>query len=218
MAAEDLFGYVYALLSCRGYVERFWDELETPGPRVPITRDAALFGDVVELGRTLLNLHSFGQRIPELGRGVSPGRARLERPIGPSLPDEFAYHPDHHALGVGTGWIAPVAEELWDYGVSGLRVVQSWLRYRMREPTGRARTSGSGLDRIRPERWTRELDDELLELLWVLERTLELEPRQRELLEEVCDGATVSATELPTPAEQERQAPSLPRDAPSEDD
>src|SRR5690349_9535772 len=39
--AEDLFAYCYALLATPAYVERHWDELTIPGPRVPVTKDGA---------------------------------------------------------------------------------------------------------------------------------------------------------------------------------
>jgi len=209
VAGEDLFAYAYAMLSSRAYTDRFWDELERAGPRLPITRDGALFGQVAELGRRLINLHTFGERLPQYGRGVNPGQARLEVQIGPAMPEELAYDPDDQALRVGPGQVAPVDPGVWEYEVSGLRVLRSWLRYRLREPAGRARSSRSPLDRIRPTEWTSELDDALLEVVWVLERTLALEGEQRDLLEAVWAGQTVRAHELPAPTEVERSAPAL---------
>jgi predicted helicase len=41
VSAEDLGAYVYALLGGQSYTHRFWNELETAGPRVPITKDPA---------------------------------------------------------------------------------------------------------------------------------------------------------------------------------
>jgi hypothetical protein len=210
VAAEDLFAYVYALLSARGYVDRFWDELETPGPRVPISRDAALFFETVELGRELINLHTFGTRFLQHGRGVNPARARILEPIGPEMPEEFEYDEADRSLRIGRGQLEPVPPEVWDFEVSGLRVLRSWLRYRLREPVGRAKSSKSPLDRLRPERWTQALDQELLELVWVLERTVALEERQGALLEEVNSGLTVRADELPAPSAAEREPPPVP--------
>ena len=43
VSAEDLFAYAYGMLAQPAYVERFWDELEMPPPRLPITKDAELF-------------------------------------------------------------------------------------------------------------------------------------------------------------------------------
>ena len=54
------------------YVRRFWDELTIPGPRLPVTKEAALFNQAVELGRRLLWLHTYGERLTPPGH--KPGR------------------------------------------------------------------------------------------------------------------------------------------------
>jgi hypothetical protein len=48
-SAEDLAAYVYALLGGQSYTFRLWNELGTPGPRVPVTKDAKVFEDAVKL-------------------------------------------------------------------------------------------------------------------------------------------------------------------------
>lgn len=150
VTAEDLFAYAYAVLSSRAYTERFWHELETPGPRVPLTRDPRLFREAVKLGEKLINLHTFGERLRQHGRGVNPGTARIVGAIGPGMPGSVEYVSDDRTLVVGAGRVAPVGPAVWQYEVSGLRVLRSWLRYRLRDPVGRAKTSESPLDRIRP--------------------------------------------------------------------
>ena len=66
----------------------------------------------------------------------------------------------------------------------------------------------SPLDNIRPESW--DFIEDLLELLWVLERTIELQPVGAGLLEKVCESELFSAAELPTPSATERRAPRKP--------
>jgi len=73
-------------------------------------------------------------------------------------------------------------------------VLQSWLAYRMKEGAGRQ--SGE-LAKIRPERWTPELTEELLELLWLLEGTLAGYPELTALLERVLAGEALTLAELP---------------------
>jgi hypothetical protein len=97
-----------------------------------------------------------------------------------------------------------VAPELWGFEVSGLRVVASWRGYRMRTRKGR---KSSPLDEIRPERWTPAFTEELLELLWVLEHTLAMEPELEALLDEVVRGPCFTSEELPKPSEEERRPP-----------
>ncbi len=91
---------------------------------------------------------------------------------------------------------------VWDYSVSGLQVVKSWLDRRKLDGSG---TKSSPLDKIRPERW--EFSEELLELLWVLEGTLALQPEGEALLDEACSSQLFTKDELPVPSDEERQAP-----------
>ncbi len=74
----------------------------------------------------------------------------------------------------------------------------------MKEAAGR---SSSPLDEIRPERWTGEMTVELLELLWVLEATIEREPELAAFLEGVTAGPIFEAEELPHPSEDEKKPP-----------
>jgi hypothetical protein len=55
----------------------------------------------------------------------------------------------------------------------------------------------SPLDDIRPERWTSQFTTELLELLWVLEATVEGYLEQARLLEALIEGDCFQANELP---------------------
>ena len=209
VTAERLFAYAYGVLAQPAYVERFWDELEQPPPRLPITKDAALFGRVADLGERLLHLHTYGERFTGPGRppGVPHGEARNTKEVPPTpLPEGHSYDPDTRTLHVGDGEFAPVTPEVYGYSVSGLHVVKSWLDRRKRERSGR---KSSPLDDIRPERW--EFAGELLELLWVLEKTVGLQPEGAALLDEVCASELFTADELPTPTDAERQPPGAAR-------
>src|SRR5439155_18256029 len=103
------------------------------------------------------------------------------------------YDPQTGMLEVGDGLIGGVTPPVYGYRVSGFKVVDSWLRYRMKERGGRARRSAtrSLLDEIRPRRW--QFTSELLDLLWVIEGSVELWPELDSFLAEVVDGAAVLA-------------------------
>jgi len=73
---------------------------------------------------------------------------------------------------VGDGGFGPVAPAVWEIEVSGLKVVQSWLGYRMKKRPGK---KSSPFDDTRPERWTARMSDAFLELLWALGSTLVME-------------------------------------------
>jgi predicted helicase len=68
--AEDLISYIAATLAHPAFTARFRNDLSTPGLRVPLTGDGDTFREGAELGRTIIWLHTFGERMtdPEKGR------------------------------------------------------------------------------------------------------------------------------------------------------
>lgn len=127
----------------------------------------------------------------ERGR-IPKGKARCTKTVPgepANYPEKFDYNEPTNTLHVGDGAFAPVEADVYDFEVSGLKVVQSWLGYRMKNPKGR---KSSPLDEITPERWTGQFTTELLELLWILEATIETYPHQARLLNEVTRKATLT--------------------------
>jgi len=194
---EDLAAYVYGVISHPAYTATFAEELEAePGPRVPMTRDAELFDQAVRLGSELLWLHTYGERYGDGRSWPPPFRARVVSAIPhdeEGYPEDFYYDPATKTLKVGAGAIAPVSLAAWEYEISGWRPLGKWLNYRMREPGGR---TSSPLDQIRPRRWTAQFTEELLELIEVLERTVELNRQQAPLLESVLSSPLFTNEEL----------------------
>ncbi|MFZ0459977.1 MAG: type ISP restriction/modification enzyme, partial [Rhodoplanes sp.] len=119
-------------------------------------------------------------------------------------PEDYEYNEEKFEVRVGDGIIGAVAPEIWEFEVSGLKVVQSWLGYRMKKRAGK---KSSPLDNIRPERWTPRMTEEFLELLWVLEATPAMEPPLFAVLDKVVGGECFKESELPTPTPEERKAP-----------
>lgn len=128
---------------------------------------------------------------PALSATSAGGRA--DRCAGPA-----------RTLAVGTGAFAPVSQEAWDFEVSGLRVLRSWLGYRVKSRKGR---KSSPLDDIRPTRWTQT--NELLLVLSIIEHTIEATPQAAALLGQIVDGPLIPASDLPTPTTANRKPPKL---------
>ncbi len=207
---EDFVAYVYGALAQSAFTARYANELETRELRVPITNDAALFEKVRDIGARLLWLHTYGERFVPKGkrRGQVPhGAAKCVKAVPgdpDGYPESFDFTNSTQTLHVGAGEFRPVAREVYEFDVSGLKVVQSWLKYRMKKGAGR---KSSPLDDIRPERWTSQFTTELLELLWVLEATVASYPEQAELLEAVVSGPCFGADELPPVPDDMRKPP-----------
>jgi hypothetical protein len=204
---EDLLAYCYALMASPEYVRRFWDELTIPGLRLPVTKEAALFNQAVELGRRLLWLHTYGERLVPPGHKpgrVPPGKTMCLKGIPETIedyPETFSYEAAEQKLRVGKGVFGPVRQEVWEFSVSGFEVVKSWLAYRMKKGAGK---KSSPLDAIRPEKW--EFDEELLDLLRVLEHTVAMWPDLRKVLEAIVAGELFAAKDFPEPTPVERAA------------
>lgn len=215
---EDLLAYVYAVLA-GDYTERFATELEVPGPRIPLTKDNSLFDKTASLGRRLIWLHTYGERFVPKGekvRALPTGAAKCTVAVPSSsddYPEVFDYDRERKRLTVGKGVFEPVDPHVWDFSVSGLQVVKSWLSYRMKEGAGKR---SSPLDEIRPEAWPASSTEELCRLLWIVEATIALAPQAADLLTDIVDGPVFEAGELPTPTEEERAPPAVDRDEPEQ--
>ena len=169
---------------------------------VPITRDPDLFGRAVDFGRDLLWYHTWGERFGDGSRSTLPAGSATARAPVVSYPDNFRYRPDDQTLEVGTGLFGPVSQEVWDFQVSGLRVLRSWLGYRMAKRKGR---KSSPLDDIRPKTWV--FTDELLRLITILQHTVDITPTAAQLLDEIVNGPLLLATDLPPPHRRRTQTP-----------
>jgi hypothetical protein len=216
ITAETLFAYAYAVLAGADYTTRFARELRTPGPRVPLSASRALFWEAASLGAELLWLHTFGQRFSE-GR---PERVPLDpaidwvRPViemPETLRNDVAYDPESGELRIGDGIVSGVRPGVWAFEVSGMQVVPKWIGYRTRRGAGRAATRPTPLDAIRPTEWHPDWNLELLELLTMLTRTLELQPRGVELLDRILEGPLIAASDLPAPPAHLREPPQVNR-------
>ena len=176
---------------------------------MPLTKDNKTFVRAAKLGRRMIWLHTYAERFQADGqeKEVPKGKATTIKGVSSDpahYPTEFSYDAANQELMVGDGRFGPVAPNVWEFEVSGLMVVQSWLGYRMKKRAGK---KSSPLDDIRPERWAARMSDELLELLWVLEETLAMEPELEKMLDEIVAGVCFIAAELPTPQPEERKAP-----------
>ncbi len=210
--AEDLMAYIAAVAAHPAYTARFQNDLAQPGLRIPLTADGNLFAQAVDLGRAVIWLHTFGERFADAkaGRPAQPPRLPKERapriPAGgaipqdaAAMPDEIGYDPTKQRLLVGAGYIDNVPADVWAYEVSGKHVLTQWFSYRKRgrekPPMGDKRPP-SELCKIQPASWPAEYTTELLNVLHVLGRLVDLEPAQAALLEQIGAGPTISGDDL----------------------
>ena len=204
VVAEDLLAYVYALGGTPAFGNCFNEELaEAAGPiHIPVTADSDLFWQAVTMGRDLLWWHTWGECFAPEGQSRLPEGQAVEVEPVEGMPDDFDYDPESQTLTVGTGAFVPVSQAAWDFEVSGLRVLRSWLGNRMKNRKGR---KSSPLDDIRPTNWTQS--KELLLVLSIIEHTIEVTPKAAAHLDQIVKGPLIPATDLPTPTPANRKPP-----------
>ncbi|MFL0411135.1 type ISP restriction/modification enzyme [Microbacterium paludicola] len=207
VTVERLFAYTFGVLAGADYRDRYVHGLQTPGPRVPVTADPDLFERMAAHGKKLIWLQTFGERY---GEGKIP-TSGIEWETQPTrLPDgkaDLVYDAHTQALRVADGTLVGVPMDVWRFSVSGMDVIPKWLGYRMVKPAGRAASSTSPLDHIRPSAWVPEWSTELIEIVAALKETLAMLPGGVALLDDIAAGPLVSADELPAPPAALRQPP-----------
>jgi len=212
VSPTDLMAYIASIVAHPNYTLRFQPDLSTPGLRIPITADAELFERAVALGKTVVWLHTFGERMVDSKAGRPAQPPRLSSDLRPSIPkageisthpskmpDTMSYDAAKKRLIVGSGYIENVSQSVWDYEVSGKQVLLQWFSYRKanrERPIIGDRRPPSALGDIQADHWLPEYTTELLNLLNILGSLVELEPKLSDLLEEICSGPTISITDL----------------------
>lgn len=205
---EDLLAYVAGVVAHPAFTATFVDELTTPGVRVPITRDAALWARAVELGREVIWLHTYAERYVDPAAGREAGNVRSGWPMDAqpksleavtTMPVKLQYDDVRGQVvftdddGGRNGAWGPVSREVFDYTVGGMNVIGSWFKYRKKNPGGK---KTSPLDDIHVDDWPHEWTLEFTELLTVLTRLVSLEPAQAEVLEQILAGSLVTKDEF----------------------
>ena len=208
VTAEEVLTYIAALAAHPAFTARFQNDLSTPGLRIPLTAEPDLFTEAAALGRVVVWLHSFGERMADAEQGRPPGPPRLGKAQRPNIPAGATIPPDANTLAydaakqrllVGSGYVENVPPAVWRYEVSGKQVLVQWFSYRKKDrerPIIGDRRQPSTLGEIQPDGWLAEYTTELLNVLNVLGWLVELEPRQAALLEKVCAGPTLPDSEL----------------------
>ena len=212
VTAEDVFAYLGAVMAHPAFTARFKNDLIQPGLRLPLTADAELFAEAVELGREVIWLHTYGERFVDKNAGRPKGAPRMiayapfipedgEIPGQPApLPSDIEYDVTKNRLNIGRGFVDNVTQAMWDYKISGKAVLRHWFSYRKHDRTrttiGEKKRPPSPLEKIQPESWQSQYTDDLIDLLNVLGRLIALEPKQADLLTRICDGPLIHAEDI----------------------
>jgi Type ISP C-terminal specificity domain/N-6 DNA Methylase len=128
VSAEDTFDAMLALLSATSYTLRFAEDLEDVFPHVPFPGDYELFMAAAALGREIRAVQTYA-RAPGAAF-LKPSLARMEtEATGPlhvsSLTDGGVFLCENK-----TGRVSGISDALWEFSVSGYRLLPRWLAAR----------------------------------------------------------------------------------------
>ncbi|WP_256777102.1 MULTISPECIES: type ISP restriction/modification enzyme [unclassified Stenotrophomonas] len=200
---EDVFAYIAAVAASPAFTLKFESDLVTPGLRIPVTADAELFHKAVELGRKVIWLHTFGERMVDASDGRPHSSPRVAADVRPRIPQEgglasdaalpkqMRYDEAQSRLYLDDSFIEHVSPRVWSYEVDGKHVLPLWFSFRKADrskPAMGDKRPPSPLDSVVPEFWPAEYTADLIDLLNVLTMLVELEPLQSALLDELCSG------------------------------
>jgi predicted helicase len=168
---ENLFAYCYGVLSTPSYALEFSRELAQSFPRVPFPPTWEIFQEGMRIGHELVQLHSFEQTYP------ADGSLQLS---GTSHHIEYAeYSPNDEILYIAPdAQLSPVSCIAWAYSVSGYQVLRQWLLRRRGLPL------------------VLSLRRELLDILWVIERTVDLSDTLDDFFTRLLEGSTLTRNTL----------------------
>ena len=129
MHAVDLFDAILCLLSATSYSLRFAEDLEDVFPHVPFPAQRATFEDAVRVGRAIRGVESFAREPSERYRSVEFARV-VTPPRGAVVPVQYV-DSSITLCANGAGRITGVPEPVWNFSVSGYRVLPRWLEARV---------------------------------------------------------------------------------------
>jgi hypothetical protein len=125
---EDVFFYIYAVLHSPTYRSRYAEFLKIDFPRVPLTSDRGLFGNLVAKGWELVGLHLMeSSKLDPSASGVD-----LEGPLdsGNEI-EKLRYDEDRRRVFINKKqFFSGVEPEVWGFHVGGYQVCHKWLKDR----------------------------------------------------------------------------------------
>ena len=136
VSAEEVFDAILCLLSASSYSRRFAEDLEDTFPHVAFPLHHEAFVDATRIGREIRELETFA-RAPH-GAFERRDFVRLEtQPRGPLADTDLT----GEALALcadGSGRVTGLPQAVWNFSVSGYRVLPRWLEARIGQPCDQA--------------------------------------------------------------------------------
>ncbi|HNS32133.1 MAG TPA: N-6 DNA methylase [bacterium] len=121
---EDIFYYIYAVLYSETYRRKYAEFLKIDFPRIPFTKDYALFMEAGGLGKKLVELHLL--KSTELDNPFARFQGNGENRV-----EKLSYSEKEKRVYINASqYFEGVEKDAWLYQVGGYRVMEKWLKDR----------------------------------------------------------------------------------------
>jgi predicted helicase len=121
----DLLDYIYAVLHCPSYREKYQDFLKTDFPRVPYPTNTDIFWQLVQLGSELRQLH--------LLKSIIVMKPITQYPVnGDNVVTKLVFEAGRVFIN-NNQYFANVPEIAWHFYIGGYQPAQKWLKDRKEE-------------------------------------------------------------------------------------
>ncbi len=128
VAPETVFDAILALLSASSYTVRFAEDLEDTFPHIPFPAALGTLSDAAAIGAEIRALQGFA-RDPDPAR-LPDGLGNVEvRPTGPIADPDYG-DGKLTLCADGSGVLTGIPASVWEFSVSGYRVLPRWLEAR----------------------------------------------------------------------------------------
>ena len=118
---QDLFDYIYAVLHCPSYRERYKEFLKIDFPRIPYPTDWEKFRDLVEKGEELRHLHLMEDL---------PHSTGISFPVSGTMQVDCYRWEQNRVYINSEQYFEGVPESAWNFYIGGYQPAQKWLKDR----------------------------------------------------------------------------------------
>ena len=121
---ETILCYIYAVLYCNVYRNRYAEFLKSDFPRIPFTADPGLFSKMARYGGNLIELHLLKSKKLEKSAIKFHGRGdrRIDKPEYDSEKKLVKINPKQY--------FGSLSDKIWQYQIGGYQVMDKWLKDR----------------------------------------------------------------------------------------
>lgn len=123
--AFEIFSYIYSILHCPSYRNRYTEFLKIDFPKIPLTKDPNTFHKLSQIGIDLINLHLM--RSEQLDISITSFQDLGNCTVAPGHPK---YENGKVLINKQGDGFTGVPEEVWNFHVGGYQVCHKWLKDR----------------------------------------------------------------------------------------